>query len=107
MNLHLVRWFKIFYKRFAIKSNRRVLTTYNPNNPLSFKKWCKAVCDGANPAFMFLSNPLLSEYTMLMDKYHLSYTEIENLLYDEFLELVNYCANISEYQYKKSQQQRK
>lgn len=41
---------------------------------------------------------------MLMDKYHLSYTEIENLQFDEFLELVNYCANINEYQHKKTQQ---
>jgi hypothetical protein len=46
---------------------------------------------------MFLTNPLLTEYTLLMDKYKMSYTEIENMNYGEFLELVNYTANINEY----------
>lgn len=52
--------------------------------------------DGQKPAFMFLYNPFLTEYTILMEKYKLQYSEIENMPYDEFLELVNYCCNINE-----------
>ena len=95
--LRLVKLQQNFNNRYSTKSSKKVLRTYNPENPLSFKKWCFTICKGETPAYMFLENPLLTEYSLLMDKYKMGYETIENMDYGEFLELVNYTANVNEF----------
>jgi hypothetical protein len=49
---------------------------------------------------MFLVNPMLTEMLMVSEKYHISPLDVEEIDYEEFIEIVNYTANMNEIQQK-------